>query len=182
VASNIEYNAEKFRELLLYIAQQMESDESFGATVLNKVLYFSDFYSYRFDGAPITGAVYQKLNYGPAPRQLLREQQNLIEEGRAALQKRQFGDFFQKRLIALSDPKLELFTGEEIANVNVVINAFKGSGATKSSRFSHAVSVGWQAMELGENIEYGTVFLAPPMAITPAQEIRAKELAKAHVG
>lgn len=172
-----EYHDDKFRELMLYVAQQMEDDASFGATVLNKVLFFSDFFSYRFDGQPITGAVYQKLDYGPAPRQLLPEQARLVKEKRAVIQVRERGQYRQKRLIALDDPDLGLFNGEEMATVNTVINGLRGHGALRLSDLSHDISVGWQAAEYGEDIAYGTIFLLPPMPSTPSQEKRAKELA-----
>jgi hypothetical protein len=174
---DIKYHDDKFRELLLYIAQQMEEDASFGATVLNKILFFSDFLSYRFDGAPITGAVYQKLDHGPAPRRLLPEQERLVSEGRAVIQIRQRGDYRQKRLIALDRPDLTLFSAEEISSVNTVINGLRGHGAFRLSNFSHDISVGWQAAEYGEDIAYATIFLLPPLTPTPSQEKRAKELA-----
>ena len=171
------YDGDKFRELMLYVAQQLEDETTFGATVLNKVLFFCDFLSYRFDGAPITGAIYQKLNYGPAPRHLLPEQQRLMDDGRAVVQKRDAGGYTQKRLIALDDPKLELFTGEEIASVNTVINGLRRTGATRVSELSHQLSVGWLAADLYEDIPYATIFLAPPLTPTPSQEKRARELA-----
>ena len=34
---------DKFRELILYIAQESEGDPNFGATKLNKILFFCDF-------------------------------------------------------------------------------------------------------------------------------------------
>jgi len=155
----------------------MEEDASFGATVLNKVLFFSDFLSYRFDGQPITGAIYQKLDHGPAPRRLLPEQARLVKEKRAVVQVRERGEYRQKRLIALDQPNLALFSGEEIATVNTIINGLRGHGALRLSDFSHVVSVGWQAAEYGEDIAYGTIFLLPPKSPTPSQEKRAKELA-----
>lgn len=145
------YDEEKFRELVLYVAQQMEEDASFGSTVLNKVLFFCDFYSYRFTGAAITGAVYQKQDYGPTARRLLPVQTQLRESNRATVQVLMRGEFTQRRLIALDEPDLTLFSGPEMALVNAVINGFRGHGALRLSKLSHRVSVGWQAAALGED-------------------------------
>lgn len=173
----IEYRDDKFRELMLYIAMQMEDDPAFGATVLNKVLFFSDFLAYKFWGTPITGAVYQKLNYGPAPRRLLPEQDRLRNDGRAVLQTKERGGKIQRRLIVLDKPNLDLFTGEEIALTDRVIAMLRGRGAWQASAISHGASVGWIAAELREDIPYGTIFLSPPTSPTPSQVVRAKELA-----
>lgn len=65
-------NKEKFRELILYVANMSRNDPDFGAVKLNKILYYADFRAYRELGRPISGAAYRKLSEGPAPRQLLR--------------------------------------------------------------------------------------------------------------
>jgi len=64
------YNEEKLAELILYVCHKSEADERFGATKLNKILFYSDFAAYRQLGQPITGADYQNLEEGPAPRKL----------------------------------------------------------------------------------------------------------------
>ena len=62
---------EKFKELVLYIARKSECDPRFGATKLNKLLFFSDFLAFKRLGSPITGQTYFKLDHGPAPRRML---------------------------------------------------------------------------------------------------------------
>lgn len=171
------YEGEKFRELMLYVALQMEDDPAFGATVLNKVLFFSDFMAYRVLGKPITGAVYQKLDYGPAPRRLLPEQEQLRDDGRAIVQERERYGRTQKRLVALDKPHLDLFTGAEIDIVNKVMDLLRGHGAVTVSDVSHKASVGWIAAELHDDISYGTIFISPPKEATPTQVKRARELA-----
>lgn len=176
-----EYDDEKFRELMLYIADRMESDPAFGATMLNKILFFSDFLAYKDLGQPITGAVYQKLDYGPAPRRLLPEQQRLVRDGRAVVQERMRGGRLQRRLVVLDEPRIDgLFKPSEIALVDRVMAILRGHSAEMVSRVSHITSVGWRAAELHEDIPYGTVFLNPPSPHTPSQVRRARELAAAH--
>ncbi len=52
----------KLGELMLFISKRTAEDRRFGATKLNKVLFFSDFLAYRLLGDPITGAQYRKLD------------------------------------------------------------------------------------------------------------------------
>ncbi len=177
MASTVQYDPEKFQELLLYIADRMGDDPSFGATVLNKALFFSDFLAYRTLGHSITGAEYQKLEYGPAPRSLLREQQALIDSGRAVLQSRNRWGRIQRRLVVLDQPRIDgVFKPSEIELVDRVIEMLRGHSATAVSQFSHAVSVGWRAADVYETIPYGTAFLSPPAQPTPRQIRRAREL------
>jgi len=65
-----QFDRSRFKEVLLYIAQSSENDPRFGATKLNKILYFSDFKAFATLGDFITGATYQRLDRGPAPHEL----------------------------------------------------------------------------------------------------------------
>src|SRR5213080_257372 len=60
-----EWKAGRFKDVVLYIAEELADDPTFGSTKLNKILYFSDTDAYRLLGEPITGAVYQRNRYGP---------------------------------------------------------------------------------------------------------------------
>jgi antitoxin SocA-like protein len=177
--TEIDYNEEKLKELMLYVSDAMADDPSFGATMLNKVLFFADFRAYREYGSPITGARYFKLDNGPAPRRLLPCQEQLYADGRAIVRTRKRGPFTQRRLVAIDVPNLDVFTGKEIALVDEVILDLRGKTAAAVSRYSHTSSVGWMAAEMREDIPYPTAFLAPPKPPTPTQERQARELAAA---
>lgn len=170
-----EYNASKFRELLIYIANKSAEDVTFGATKLNKILYFCDFLAYTQLGAPITGAEYQKLDNGPAPRQLLREVEMLTQTGEAVVVPATHYGFRQKRLIALRDPNLSLFSPNEIALIDWIIEQFKDHNAKEISELSHEQSFGWQAVDYGETIPYYTAVIStnppPPSAMKRAREL-----------
>src|ERR1039458_8064113 len=105
----MEFDPEKFTELVLYVADQSADDPGFGATKLNKILFFSDFLSYAQRGKSITGAVYQKLPYGPAPRPLVPIQEQLVASGDADLVPADRFGHVQKRLVARRDPNVDLF-------------------------------------------------------------------------
>lgn len=157
------YDADKFKELVLYIAQKSVDDSTYGAVKLNKLLFFSDFLAYANLGESITGATYQKLQHGPCARALLPVQGELIAKNEAVVVPVGVsGNFTQKRLVALRAPDLTLFKPDEIALVDSVIEQLKGATATKVSRFSHRWSLGWKAASIGEDVPYQTVFWQIP--------------------
>lgn len=154
------YDAQKFKELVLYIAAQAaENDPSYGAIKLNKILFYSDFLAYGRLGAAITGAEYQRLKFGPAPRQLLPTQTALQKEGAAVLQERWQYTQTQKRLVALRPPDLTKFTAQEIKLVDEVIEVMRQFNAVEASALWH-LEKGWQIAKEGEDIPYGWVFLS----------------------
>ena len=62
---------DRFKELVLYVCEKCVADPRFGATKLNKILYFADFLAYAESGEPITGMEYRENLNGPARRRLL---------------------------------------------------------------------------------------------------------------
>lgn len=171
------FDAEKFRELVLYIADKSVEDPTFGAVKLNKILFFADFLAYANLGAPITGAEYQKREFGPAPRQMLAQKRILMEQGDATeVPKLHYGKQ-QKRLTALRKPDLSMFKPEEIALVDDVLDTLIHHNARETSELSHRWAVGWSVAEDGETIPYETAFWAPPEAVTKEDLERGQELA-----
>lgn len=173
----MEYDRAKLRELMLYVTNRSLDDPNFGATKLNKILFFSDFLAYANLGRAITGAEYQKLRYGPAPRQLKPVQRELELEGAAALLPKPVSSFTQHRLGALREPRLELFSAEEIALVDEVMTVLRKETAVSVSDLSHRWCIGWAAAEEGETIPYGTVFWTRPEP-GDANMARAEEVAR----
>jgi Antitoxin SocA-like, Panacea domain len=151
----------KLRELVLYIATKSEGDPSFGATKLNKILFFCDFLAYRALGNPITGQRYQKLPQGPAPRGLVPVVEEMGRAGDCALVERDHFGYRQKRLVPLRAPHLSLFSAEEIDLVTGVIAELWSDSASSVSELSHQF-IGWKAVEAGEDIDYPTVFVGDP--------------------
>ncbi|MGO9271436.1 MAG: Panacea domain-containing protein [Terriglobia bacterium] len=165
----------KFRELILYISQKCATDPTFGATKLNKILFYADFLAYANLGKAITNFDYQKLANGPAPRTLLPIRDQMIADRELALQQiRLLSGNIQKRTVNLRPPDLTVFTGEEIALVDEVIEAFEKAKAEVVSELSHRM-VGWMSVENGESIPYNTIFLSNE-ELTPAEIERGREL------
>src|SRR5688572_20552652 len=86
VMRTVDFQRDKFIELILYFSRRgLEEGLVIGSTKLNKLLFFSDFRAYAKLGQAITGARYQKLGWGPAPRALLPVRGELIENDDARL-------------------------------------------------------------------------------------------------
>lgn len=162
------FDVRKFKELMVYVADKSVDDPDFGATKLNKVLFFSDFLAYGHFGVPITGADYQKLQFGPAPRQLLPIQQELERDSAAVVVPMARFTQTQRRLTALRPADLSVFSAQEIALVDEVLHSLHGHDAVDVSEMSHRWA-GWQAAEIGETIPYETFWAGLP-GRTPEME------------
>lgn len=130
----------KFKGLVLYIADKCSDDPDFGATKLNKILFYSDFHSYGYWGKPITGAAYFRLKHGPAPKHM-----KPIRD--------------QNRTIPLTEANLDVFSAKEIALVDKVIEEFGGLNADDVSTVSH-MEAGYKIAGNKEDIPYEAVFLS----------------------
>ena len=156
----IEFNEGKFRELILYVAAKSASLPKFGKTKLNKILFFCDFLSYGKLGHPVTGATYVRGDFGPIPVQAGKVIKRLQKAREADYQIRGFGPVQEQRLTALREPKLDQFSGPEIAIVDAVLDGLKDFTATEASHLSHLRAKGWQQAANGEPIPYTTVFVS----------------------
>jgi len=177
---------EKLQELILYISQKCANDPTFGATKLNKILCFSDFLFYAYNGRGITNVEYQKLPAGPAPRRLLPVRERMMNDGALALQEIPLRNGrTQKRTVNLRQPNLALFSGAEISMVDDVIESLRECDAQETSARSHEM-VGWMVAEDGGVIPYNTVYFSnPPLSqleIYRAQELKREKVAVASKG
>ena len=144
---------DKLRELVLYIAERSESDMKFGATKLNKLLFYADFLFYLYHGHSITGQNYQKLEHGPAPRAIVPTIQALEKACDAKTVERMHYGKTQKRLIALRSARLSGFSADEIAFVDRLLDDFRDKSASEVSDLSHKFA-GWKLAKLNETIPY----------------------------
>jgi hypothetical protein len=160
---------DKFKELILYIAQKSEGDPTFGATKLNKILFFCDFLSYRAYGESITGQRYFKLPHGPAPRALLPVVKELEAEGACVKAKRSYFGRPQEPLFARREANIDIFKSRDIALVDTVVQQLRGNDASEVSNLSHEF-IGWELADDQEDIPYETVFLGDPRKLTLTEE------------
>jgi hypothetical protein len=167
----------KFRELILYLARSSENDPHFGATKLNKQLFYVDFLAYRQWGEPVTDQRYQKLPYGPAPRGLKPVVETLLAEGLCASASRSHHGYEQKRLMALREPDVSVFSPQELELIHQVVSDLRTSSAREVSDLSHEF-IGWQLAEEREDIPYETALISLPEPLSDQEIQYGLELAR----
>lgn len=173
-------NDRKFRELVVLIARKSEGDKQFGATKLNKLLFYADFLSYLNFGRSITKHVYQRLRNGPAPRRLLPILDEMETAGDIVRADRQYYGKTQKVVLAKREPDTSCFTSRELSLINDVIQDFWNMNATQMSEKSHQFR-GWQLAEDKEEIPYQMAlvqFVKPTKKDRARFEERADELSR----
>jgi hypothetical protein len=176
--ANLVGNERKLGELIVYISWKSHNDPRFGATKLNKLLYFSDFLAMSRLGAPITAVAYQHLKNGPAPRHLEEVRDGLVERRAIAVANvpLPYGGLTLIRTYALREPDLNEFSGKEIALVDSLIDLHWEDNADTMSERSHSY-VGWKMTSMFETIPYGSIFLSDA-PLTDAEIRRGQELAQ----
>ncbi len=165
---------DKFKELILYVARESENDRKCGATKLNKILFYADFHAYRKLGRSISGEKYQKLERGPAPKRVVPVIAEMEAAGLCAWAERDYYGFPLKKLIALREPDLSVFTAQELDVARSVISELWELNATEVSDLSHRFA-GWQAADLGEEIPYETIFVDEARPLTLEELAWAEE-------
>jgi hypothetical protein len=141
----------KLRELILYICERCANDPAFGMTRLNKDLFFTDAAAFKELGRSVTGASYQKLEHGPAPRAMMPTLKELEASGALQMQSGAFFGHLQKRPVATRSAACDLFTPEELALVDRVLSEHTGVTGSAVSDKSHDL-IAWRVAEIGETI------------------------------
>lgn len=159
ITQTMTYDPHKFRELLLYIAERSEDDPNFGKTKLNKILFYTDFLAYGIFGRSVTGATYQRRDYGPVPQELPAARRKLIDDGDAAIDYGRRFNYPQERLVAKRPANPSVLTPGERRLVDDVIRELWHHSAVAVSDLSHR-EVGWKIADDREVIPYNTVFLS----------------------
>lgn len=172
--TNPQPDYEKLKELILYLSLKSEGDQHFGATKLNKLLFYSDFLAYRQLGSSITGETYRALPFGPVPNKIERFLSRLVRDGVLAMREEDFYDKAQKRPIALQQPDVTVFSSKEIALVDSILERFRLANATQISAASHQF-LGWELAEQGERIPYSVALLGH-RELTPQERAYAESL------
>lgn len=149
----------KLAELILYISDRHETDEWYGSTRLAKTLFYADFLFYAKYGRSITQERYVRKPNGPMPDSMLNVRDRMVRDRDLVVKVRDHLGYPQKRPIAIRQPDLSAFSGEEIAMVDYVLAQLEGKSATEVSDLSHRFEA-WQLAEDGEEIPYFTALLS----------------------
>jgi transcriptional regulator with XRE-family HTH domain len=146
----------KFKEILIYILEQVGSKPNVGETVLYKLLYFMDFNFYEKYEEQLIGATYIKNHHGPTPKEFIKVIKEM--EGKELIRvKGKYFKYPQTKYLPLRKSDLTKFKAHEKEIIDDVLNNLSNMNAAEISEYSHN-DVPWQTTEDGEIIEYEAVF------------------------
>jgi hypothetical protein len=155
---------DRLRQLILYVSLRCEKAERFGRIKLNKIIWRADFEAYAQRKLPVTGRMYQKLEYGPAAKEILPLLTEMQKIGQIEYIETDFGEdrsgepIIEQRPIAKIPPNLAYFTRADLAFVEDSIDYYWDKTGTEASDDSHGMA--WQARNLRETIHYELAYLS----------------------
>ena len=166
-------NLRKFREVLLYILNEVGAKPNVGETVIYKLLYFMDFDYYEEYEEQLIGARYQKNKFGPTPMEFKRVADKMIKDKEMVPDKGTFHSLRQKRYIALRKPDLTVLSAAEIKVIDRVLAKYSDMTARRLSELTHG-DVPWLTTKDGKVLRYESVFYrtAPYSVRTYSEDIQ----------
>lgn len=148
---------EKMKEVILYLVRKIGAQPNMGQTVLYKLLYFSDFDYYEKFEKQLTGATYVKNKFGPIPVEFMSVINEMAQNSEIKIVQTEYFGYVQTRYLANRDPKLEMFSADEIKVIDNVISKLGDMSASQVSEYSHG-DVPWIYTQMGDPIKYDSVF------------------------
>ncbi len=142
----------KLKQLILYISKKTQNIDSFWKTVLNKLLYFSDFNYYEWTYETITWVNYKKLPFWPVPENISDILDEMVSESLIAITETTYHNYTQQKIIPLVEANLDFLNDideksakktkydnlpKSIQIINDVLNKFKHHKASEISEWSH---------------------------------------------
>jgi hypothetical protein len=143
----MDFDRPKFKQLVHYIVWKVGKQDWFGATKLNKVLWFVDARAYALTGRPITGETYTRGQFGPVPAHILPVRSELERERTIKISKQ--GNL--TRIVALIPADPGWFIGSELQTIDWWADHIaKEHTATSISEETHDYA--WQIAREGEEL------------------------------
>jgi hypothetical protein len=168
------FNKAKFKSLVRYVAWKAGRRDWFGATKLNKVLWFADARLFVLRGEPITGATYIREKYGPVPRQIMPIRAELEREGYI----RVFKEGALVRVTADAQPDMSAFTRDELQTIDYLIeHVDKDHTAESISDASHDYA--WDIARMGEELPFYAILANRIRDPSDQESERFRTIAKA---
>lgn len=153
-------NFEKFKEVLLYILNEVGAKPNIGETVLYKLLYFMDFDYYEKYEEQLIGATYMKNRYGPTPIEFVKLIKKILNSDIVKVKEKYF-DYPQTKYLPLRKADLSKLSGREIELIDNVLNRLSDMNDAQITDYVHN-DVPWLTTDDGGIIEYESVFYRTP--------------------
>jgi len=152
------FDREKLKALVLYVIWRTGDVRDFGATKLNKVLWFSDARAFEALGKSVTGETYVRQKFGPVPQHINSVLDELQRDGSIQAWSEPYFDFEVSRYRAHQPPDTSLFSADELGLIDWWIKHIAEQHTAASiSEASHDYA--WKIAKLGEELPFH-LFLA----------------------
>lgn len=163
----------KLKQLILYITKETEGIDTFWKTVLNKLLYFSDFDYYEWTNRLITWSNYIKLPRWPAVDNLTEVLEEMQRDSLIDLCEKSFSSYIQFKITPRKEADLDFLNEldesikseyenidipKSIEIINNVLNRFKYHKASAISSISHRDAPYYCTNNIGETINPDLVY------------------------
>lgn len=143
----------KLKNIILYFIEQYNG---VFFTMMNKLLFYTDFYSYKMTSKGMSGLAYKAIQRGPVPIRWDRIysyyddiQQEIIH----------FDSGIEgTKLTSNLSPDLAEFTEEELNIMETIYMRFKSDNSTKISSISHTEDAWQKYVDSGQMINYDMAF------------------------
>lgn len=151
----VKLNEDKLRQVLLYISEQVGAKPNVGATVINKLLYFTDFDYYEKYGESVTGLTYIRNHFGPTAdiRVLSGTIDQMRIDGELEVVETEHFKHKQKKYLPRHRANLAVLNAQELDHINDVLDRLGDKNATELSELSHK-DTPWVVTPAGEPIDY----------------------------
>ena len=147
----------RLREAILYVCQRSGDAPHFGLTKLNKILWLADFTSFAERAQPVTGRPYQRLEFGPAPIEMLPLLNEMVRDGEIEVEKARVVRFDERRPKSLATPSLRNFSPADLKYLDNAIERFWNLTGREVSDKSHGVA--WSTRGNGDAMPYELSYL-----------------------
>lgn len=155
----MELNKKKLTALVHYVIWRAGQRADFGATKLNKVLWFADARHYMMYGTPITGETYVRQKHGPVPQHINDILSDLRAAGSISTWEEPYFQGSITRHATDEAPDVSDFTADELSVIDWWIkHVAEEHTAQTISELSHNYT--WQIAAMGEPIPLYAVFAA----------------------
>lgn len=173
------FDREKFKRLVHYVIASAGHKDGFGATKLNKVLWFSEARTFMLTGRALTGAEFIREKYGPVPRLIMPVRDELQNAGAVRIDPPE-QEYEGWRFESLRPPTMSGFSAEEVQTVDWWTSYVADRHTAKSiSEESH--DYGWELARLGEPLPLHAFLADRVRAPTPEELVWARGVAQRHV-
>jgi hypothetical protein len=150
---------DRLRQMALYVSARCVSAPRMGLIKLNKIIWKADFDSYAARRRPVTGRPYQRLDLGPAPKEMPRILNDLLRDGALEYDPTDFGEgIIEQRPVASVQPNLSNFTEEDITFVEASISYYWDKTGMEASDDSHGIA--WLSRPTGQPMYYELSFIS----------------------